>query len=261
VTHCLRTSPDTLAAVERWGKTMRNGGGRVRVVVRGRLAPAEGGLRAVQQQVLRSFATVGHAPPAPALEETAARYGTTAAAVLEALHAADYLQLGPDGQIRAAYPFSGVPTPHLVDIDGGPRVHAMCAIDALGMAAMLGSGVTITSADPGTGDRVAVTVRAHGKTAAWRPPTAVVLNGRQISAEVRDRGPGAPAVPASAEVSCGYMNFFGTRASAEAWAAAHPEITGEILRQAAALRLGVDIFGDLLRGGTAQEGQSDGSDR
>jgi hypothetical protein len=212
---------------------------RARLVVRGRLAPAEGGLRAVQQQVLRSFAAVGHAPQAQALAETAARYGTTAAAALEALHAGDYLRLGPAGEIRAAYPFSGVPTRHLADIDGGPRVHAMCAIDALGLAAMLGTGVTITSADPGSGEPVAVTVQADGKTARWQPRAAIVFNGRQISANRCKSG--------AAEVCCGYMNFFGTSASARAWAAAHPEITGEILGQAAALRLGADIFGDLLR--------------
>jgi len=235
--------------------------GRIRVRVVGRRPPAEDGLRAVQQQVLRSFAATGHAPPVADLAETAALYGTTAAAVLAALHADDYLQLGPDGQIRAAYPFSGVPTPHLVDIDGGPRAYAMCAIDALGMAAMLGTGVTITSADPRTGAAVTVTVRADGKT-VWQPATAVVFNGRLISGEASGPGPsgeacgpGPSAVPASADLCCGYMNFFGTRASAEAWASAHPEITGEILGQAAALRLGVDIFGRSL------EGRSDGSDR
>jgi hypothetical protein len=240
---------------------MRKGRTRVRVVRR--RPPAEAGLRAVQQQVLRSFATTGHGPSAAELAETAARYGTTADAVLAALHVGDYLQLGPGGQIRAAYPFSGVPTPHLVDIDGGPRVHAMCAIDALAMAAMLGTGITITSADPGTGTVVTVTVRADGKT-GWQPPTAVVFNGRLISGEACRPGPsaepcgpipGAPARPASADVCCGYMNFFGTRASAEAWGVAHPGITGEILGQAAALRLGVDIFGELL------SEASDGSDR
>ena len=246
---------------------------RARLVVVGRLAPVQGGLRAVQQQVLRSFATAGHAPSVADLAETAARYGTMAGAVLGALHAGDYLQLGPDGQIRAAYPFSGVPTPHLVDIDGGARAYAMCAIDALGMAAMLGTGVTIASADPGTGEVVTVTVRADGKTAAWQPASAVVFNGRQISAQAWRpvRGapgapgapvvqsapgpPGAPTVPAAAEACCGYMNFFGTRASAAAWDAAHPGIAGEILGQGAALRLGVDIFSRLL------SEASDGPDR
>ncbi|MGH3255306.1 MAG: alkylmercury lyase family protein [Streptosporangiaceae bacterium] len=225
---------------------------RARLVVAGRRPPAQDEMRAVYQQVLRSFAATGHAPSAVDLAETAGRYGTTAAAVLAALHAGDYLQLGPDGQIRAAYPFSGVPTPHLVDIDGGPRAYAMCAIDALGMAAMLGTGVTITSADPGTGEEVTVTVRTDGKT-AWQPATAVVLNGRLISAQAC--GPGPQAVAASADACCGYMNFFGTRASATAWGAAHQAITGEILGQAAALRLGVDIFSKLL------SEASDGPDR
>jgi Alkylmercury lyase len=238
---------------------------RIRVRVVGRRPPVQDGPRAVQQQVLRSFAATGHAPSAADLAETAARCGTTADAVLAALHAGDYLQLGPDGQIRAAYPFSGVPTPHLVDIDAGPQVYAMCAIDALGMAAMLGTGVTITSADPGTGQKITVTVRADGRTAEWQPVTAVVFNGRLISGEARGpgpsgeaRGPGPSAVRASADACCGHMNFFGTRASAAAWDAEHPEITGQILGQAAALRLGVDIFGDSMSG--AGEA-SDGADR
>ena len=53
--------------------------GRIRVRVVGRRPPAEDGLRAVYQQVLRSFATTGHAPPAADLAETADRYGTPAA--------------------------------------------------------------------------------------------------------------------------------------------------------------------------------------
>jgi len=77
--------------------------------------------------------------------------------VLGALHAEDFLQLDAGGQIRAAYPFSAVPTPHRVDLDGGPRVHAMCAIDALGIAAMIHAAVTITSADPHTGGPVTIT--------------------------------------------------------------------------------------------------------
>ena len=154
-----------------------------------------------------------------------------------------------------------MPTPHLVDIDGGPRAYAMCAIDALGMAAMLGTGVTITSADPGTGAVVTVTVRADGKTVVAAGDRGRLQRAADLGRGVRP-GPrkacGAldpSAVPASADVCCGYMNFFGTRASAAAWDAAHPGITGEILGQAAALRLGVDIFSRLL------SEASDGPDR
>jgi Alkylmercury lyase len=213
---------------------------------RGRLAPANGGLRAVQQQVLRSFATTGRPPAAGALEETATWYGTTPEAVLARLHAEDFLRLGPGGQIRAAYPFSAVPTRHLVDIDGGPGAHAMCAIDALGIAAMLSLGVTITSTDPGTGEPVTVTVHADGKTAAWQPPAAVVFSGQRTWWGPGDSPPGGRGIAPAEAVCCGYVNFFTTYASAAAWASAHFEVTGQILGQADALRLGTRIFGNLL---------------
>ncbi len=213
---------------------------------RGRLAPAGGGLRAVQQQVLRSFSATGHPPAASGLAGLAARYGTTVSAVLAELHAADFLQLGPGGDIHAAYPFSAVPTSHVVRIAGGPQVHAMCAIDALGIAAMLGADVRIISADPCTAEPVTVTVQADGKTAAWQPSAAVVFSGQRTSCGTLDLRSSAPVIAPAAEVCCGYMNFFATPASAAAWATVHPEVTGEVLDQTAALRLGVAIFGHLL---------------
>jgi hypothetical protein len=197
------------------------------------------GLRAVHQQMLLSFAATGHAPEPALLEAVAAGYGRTAAEVLADLHAGDFIQLDEAGGIRAAYPFSAVPTPHVVQISGGPRVHAMCAIDALGMAAMLGRAVTIASADTLTGQPVMVTVTGNGTTAVWEPATTVVFDGRLASCA------DGPAIP-SAQVSCGFMNFFAAPASAAAWAAAHPEVTGEVLGQKAALRLGGEIFGALL---------------
>ena len=233
-----------MRASRRAGAT--GGAGAVGRAGRGRLAPAEGGLRAVQQELLRTFATTGRPPAAPALAQTAARYGTTPEAVLAGLHAEDFVRLGPGGQIRAAYPFSAVPTRHMVDIDGGPRAHAMCAIDALGIAAMLSTGVTITSADPGTGEPVTVAVHAGGKTAAWQPPAAVVFSGQRTWWGPGDCPPGGRAMAPAEAVRCGYVNFFTAHASAAAWASAHFEVTGQILGQAAALRLGTRSFGNLL---------------
>lgn len=224
------------------------GGGALGRAGRGRLAPAEGGLRAVQQQVLRSFATTGRAPAASGLAETAARYGTTAGEALARLHAGDFLQLGPGGGIRAAYPFSAVPTPHVVRIVGGPRVHAMCAIDALGIAAMLGTGVRIISADPRTGEPVTITVQAGAESAVWQPSAAVVFYGQRTSCGPGGGGAATRAVPPAAEVCCGYVNFFATPASAAAWAGAYLEVTGQVLGQTTALRLGAAVFGGLLAG-------------
>jgi hypothetical protein len=211
---------------------------------RGRMAPAEGGLRAVHQRVLRSFATAAR-PPTAELGEAAIPYGKTADMVLAELHAGDFLRLDATGQVRAAYPFSAVPTPHVVHIDDGPRVHAMCAIDALGIAAMLGTGVAITSADPRTGEPTAVVVAADGRKAVWEPATTVVFAGQQAPCEPCS-GQATGPVPAAADVCCGYISFFTSRASATDWARTHPEVTGHVLKQARALKLGTRIFGPVL---------------
>ena len=42
------------------------------------------------------------------------------------------------------------------------------------------------------------------------------------------------------------MNFFTSSDTAQAWIAAHPQVSGVMLSQGQALRLGVDIFGRLL---------------
>ncbi|HSS91796.1 MAG TPA: organomercurial lyase, partial [Streptosporangiaceae bacterium] len=121
-----------------------------------------------------------------------------------------------------------------VQITGGAVAYSMCAIDALGIAEMLGAGVLVKSADPSTGEPISVTVDQSG--AIWEPDTAVVLVGRTASACA---GP-------SAAICCGHINFFTSHATAAAWASAHPEITGGILSQVRALEVGQQIFGQLL---------------
>ncbi len=199
---------------------------------RGRVAPAERGLRAVHQAVLRSFVDTGAAPDIASLAGHAAPYDV--AEVLAELADGDFLYLDHAGQITAAYPFSALPTSHRLRISGGQALFAMCAIDALGVSAMTGLPVVIESADPSTGEPVTVSV--DGAISSWTPATAVVYVGHT----------GDGCAGPSASVCCGYMNFFGTLAAATAWAASHPEITGGILDQARALQTGIGIFGHLL---------------
>lgn len=200
---------------------------------RGRIAPAERGLRAVHQAVLRAFAVTGRAPDEDMLAAAAQPFEVTD--VLAELADGDFIHLDDSGAIVAAYPFSAVPTPHVVEVGTGPAVFAMCAIDALGMAAMLAADIRITSADPATVEPIAVTVSASGQ-ASWDPAAAVVYVGQAAGSC------GGP----SATVCCGYMNFFASHESASAWAAAHPEVSGGILSQARALEIGQRIFGALL---------------
>jgi hypothetical protein len=193
-----------------------------------------GPARRVHRAVLTAFAETGRAPDRAGLERITRDRGGDPAAVVAELAGRDVIVFAPDGEIRAAYPFSPVPTGIRVSWAGGPVTYAMCAIDALGMSAMLGHPVTITAAEPATGHPI--TVEADGSTARWAPDSAVVFAGATDDA----------CCP-SADRTCGYINFFTAAQAARDWAASHPEVTGVILDQAAALHRGVTEFGEFLQ--------------
>jgi len=50
-----------------------------------------------------------------------------------------------DGRVEIAYPFSAAPTPFVVRLAGSRERYACCAIDALGVAPMLGQRVHVRS--------------------------------------------------------------------------------------------------------------------
>jgi hypothetical protein len=74
------------------------------------------------------------------LDRTAAVVGET----LVALDDEDLIQLR-DGRVEIAYPFSAIATPFIVCFADGEERYACCAIDALGMATMLGQAIHIRS--------------------------------------------------------------------------------------------------------------------
>ncbi|MFB6558341.1 alkylmercury lyase family protein [Streptomyces sp. NPDC056400] len=111
----------------------------------------------------------------------------------------------------------------------------MCAIDALGISAMLGQDLTISSTDPVDGRPV--TVSFTDGTATWEPAGAVVFLGRRDG-----RGP-------AAAVCCDTLNFFADPSSALQRKRMHPEVHGEIVSQARAAEIGQQTFGSLLRDG------------
>lgn len=186
----------------------------------------------MQQAVLRHFAGTGGAPEQADLEPYAADHGRTAGEVLDELAAEDFLTLGADGRVRAAYPFSAAPTAHTVRFPDGTTVWSMCAIDALGVPAMLGTDAVITSSDPVSGRPVIVTAVAGRLT--WEPDTAVVYVGQRSCA-----GP-------AADTACGALNFFTGEDTARTWAARHPDHTGRVVGRRQAAALGEAVFGALL---------------
>jgi len=116
----------------------------------------------VLRQVLRSF--VARPGPILADEIVAALPGYPGAAVREELvklDGDDLIQL-VDGRVEVAYPFSGVPTPFVVRLPGGAERFACCAIDALGMAAMLGHPIDVRSQCHHCGDPLELSVAPDG---------------------------------------------------------------------------------------------------
>lgn len=204
---------------------------------RTRALPVDPVEKAVHHAILRTFATTGRPPALSDLDPIAAEATRDTASVVAALHDLDAIRLAPTGQIAVAYPFSAAPTRHRVRIGGRTGeststftdAYAMCAIDALGIAAMLGQDTQIDSVDATTGHSVTVTMTAGN--ARWDPPSAVVFLGA-------DAG-GGP----SADCCCQHLNFFTDEASASTWARAHPEVPGQILTQPEAETLGSQLFG------------------
>jgi hypothetical protein len=196
-----------------------------------------GPARQVHLAVLAAFIATGQPPPRIELERLARSHGGDPGAALAELAEADVIAVDGGGEIRAAYPFSPVATPIRVSWAGGPVAYAMCAIDALGMSAMLGRPVTVTAAEPESGR--AITVNVDFDRARWRPRGAVVFAGA-VAAD------GCP----SADRCCGYINFFTRARAARDWASRHPDVTGRILRRDGALQFGIAEFGSLLRPAT-----------
>lgn len=202
-----------------------------------RLSP---GVRRLHLAVLGEFVETGQPHVRADLDGLAVALGGDPAALVAELAGHDLVAFDGGGEIRAAYPFSPGPTGIRVTWPGGPLTYAMCAVDGLGMSAMLDRPVTITAAEPGTG-RV-LTVEVTGDRARWDPGDTVVFAGME-----RGDGPGYGGCVAAVDRACGQINFFTSRQAAQAWAAPRPQVTGAVLDQAGALAWGVASFGRLIR--------------
>lgn len=199
---------------------------------RHRAVPLDPVEKAVHQEILRTFAATGRPPALGELDAATTANGRLTPDVLSALHGTDAIGLDAEGNIAVAYPFSTHPTRHRVRIADRVDVYAMCAIDALGISAMLGQDTRIESHDVTSGEPISVTMTPDGTT--WEPNLAVVFVGAASG--------GGP----SSECCCDYLNFFTNHDSARAWTAAHPHIPGQILDQNEAVDLGIRLFQPLL---------------
>lgn len=203
--------------------------------IAGRQEGLPGPLRDLHRAVLRRFLGAGAPPTARWLRQAAEDQGLDASAV-DQLSAADAVHVA-NGIVAVAYPFSGTPTPHRVELDGLPPVYAMCAIDALGLPLMAGRDGRITSADPADGTPIQVTV--HDGTWTWTPARTVVAAGRATDCGTEC---------SSFEVLCPHTVFHASPESARAWLASRGNLDAQILDQRTAIESGRRNFATLLTG-------------
>jgi hypothetical protein len=115
----------------------------------------------VLQRVLRAFVD----RPGPVrLDEIVSAFPGRAERLLEALaklNEDDLVRIDA-GRVNLAYPFSASPTPFVVDLPGRGRRYVCCAIDALGIAPMLGRRVRIRSQCHHCDEPIALSVDPSG---------------------------------------------------------------------------------------------------
>lgn len=90
----------------------------------------------VRRTVLRAYAATGRAPVSAKIAQALCLTATEVASALRGLAGRDLIVLDSFGRLIGAYPFTDGPSEHHVEL-GGVTVKAMCAIDALGIGAML----------------------------------------------------------------------------------------------------------------------------
>ncbi len=191
--------------------------------------------------ILQDWADLGGPPDGWRIRAEAEALGLELEAALGALAERDLIiRDAGTGEITSAYPFSGAPTAHWVELVGGMTLYAMCALDALGIPFMLGRDAMVLSDDPYTGRPVRVEVQ--GGLTRWDPSEAVLFLGSQPGGGQRARR------------CCPYIHLFGSIESAEGYRYMLPDVEGYVLTQAEAVEAARRVFGDLLAGGNRIEG-------
>jgi len=127
----------------------------------------------VRVALLQLYAEHGRAPTPGALANRAALSEPAIRPLLEALRRRDLVVLDGD-KIVGAYPFTDRETGHRVTLDGR-TLNAMCAVDALGIGAMVDRDIAIASHCRHCGAPIRITTRDRGQGLAQIEPRTAVM--------------------------------------------------------------------------------------
>ena len=198
---------------------------------RERSARLNDGERALYRWIIQRFARATP-PTAAQIVEQAQTLALDTDTALAVLAREDLVHTDDDGEVTVAYPFSARSRGHEVTIEGRV-VQAMCAIDALGIAAMLDQPIEIRSQDPISGSEIHVHANPKGVT-SWQPETAIVLAGSSSC-----EGP-------SYGGCCDVLNFFVSTENAQRYLRENTEVAGMPISISEAAAAGRAVFGQIL---------------
>ena len=201
----------------------------------GRALTIGAGALRLYRALIDTVLATGALPDDRALRATTGLDGAALAAGYEELVAADWAGRGAGGALTALYPFSLVPTPVRVTLDGVTR-DAMCAIDALGVAPLLDHPTTIASVCVVCGAALALAVAPDGPRLA-SPPGIGVVQRRAVGPAHLNR--------------CGAIRFVCSPEHGAAHVAASGDPDDTFLPLDAAFARARTIFADWYRAGRA----------
>lgn len=195
----------------------------------------EAGEDLVWRIVLQLYADKGQPPRPGAVADQTGIATARVVALLRNLQLRDLIGLDPDGEgIRYAYPFTETPTGHRVELKANV-LNALCAVDALGVASMYGTDITVESSCRQCGQKIRFTTADKGRALSDLARTeAVVWYDLAYS-------------DSAAASCCPAIAFFCSDEHLRQWLnAKKPRREGVRLTLAEALQLGRAIFGPVL---------------
>jgi hypothetical protein len=177
--------------------------------------------RYIYGYILEAFPRLGRAPTLDEISQDLQIGGDVVRGNLRALEADGALRLDTaSGRILDAYPYSAVTTEHTVQIEGGPSLYSMCAIDAFYVPFLTESDVSVDSRCHYCGLGIHICVRRGAITGA-EPSATVVWDS-------------------AATYDCPSTNFFCREEHLQLWLRGVPEEPGQMVDLGTALERGKD---------------------
>lgn len=195
----------------------------------------------LRQIILRLYANVGRAPSYQAHAHITGFSPAVIFSLLRSLEKRVLIVLGEtDGAIKGAYPFTDVKSGHRVYVNN-VVLNAMCAVDALGVGAMLGANTVIESNCRQCGRELSIQTKDRGRAIHTALPDGVIVwSGFQ------------DIDGCAADTQCTVMAFFCSEGHLAQWRRANAAgAQGHRLSAADGLEAGAAIFIPFLADGTA----------